>query len=380
MNIANFQSKLDFIKDLYSNEEWTERECRDDILAALEEAHTKIVNAFGESLCRLRYGKHKPSLEAVEKVVKEFPSALSYEDKDGYIPISYISEDNDDGSGLEYIPILAKEGVKHNVGGADARGGLVCRTPNGLTLNNLQNLCTCSDNEMVNLSVLKELRKMGLFVKSDIQDYKMLHYSVYSSCGRGKKRTKFLADWDPDALLNIDSLEIMNFERELDDLEILLLAGFKHFPNTGGILFLQDTAGNTVFDLACRKDYGYGLEGTMSILHKILAPRSDYPILHHVYIKAPEHVPLFAKKFHWAYHLKDHKGRTLHQAVLAAGPDVMNANSQLFASLTDDQLQTKDPIITLYPFAAMAVGEHAELEVVFDLLRRQPSVLERLHG
>ena len=48
MNIATFQSKLDFINELYSNEEWTDRECREDILAALEEAHTNIVNAFGE--------------------------------------------------------------------------------------------------------------------------------------------------------------------------------------------------------------------------------------------------------------------------------------------------------------------------------------------
>ena len=83
------------------------------------------------------------------------------------------------------------------------------------------------------------------------------------------------------------------------------------------------------------------------------------------------------RKFRWAYHLKDHNGRTLHQAVLAAGPDIMNANDILLTTLTDNQIQTKDPITTLYPFAAMAVGEHADLESTFYLLRRQPSVMNR---
>ena len=83
------------------------------------------------------------------------------------------------------------------------------------------------------------------------------------------------------------------------------------------------------------------------------------------------------RKFPWAYHLKDHNGRTLHQAVLAAGPNVMNANDILLATLTDNQIQTKDPITTLYPFAAMAVGEHADLEQCYYLLRRQPSVMDK---
>lgn len=55
----------------------------------------------------------------------------------------------------------------------------------------------------------------------------------------------------------------------------------------------------------------------------------------------------------------------------------MNSNDILFATLTDSQIQTKDPITTLYPFAAMAVGEHADLKNCFYLLRRQPSVLDQ---
>lgn len=383
MNITTFQSKLDFIKELYSNEEWTDRECREDILAALEECHTNIAHSFGKSLCRLRDGEHKPSIETVEKVMEKIPSALSYEDEVGCIPISHISdcEQNYDACGFEYIPALAKEGVKHNVGGEHGRGGLLSACYNGK--NTLQNICIFSENDLASLGVLKELRKMGLLVKSDIQEYGLLSNQIVYLSGPIKKRFEYLAEWDSDALLNIDAFEINKFDGDCGDLEPLLRAGFKHFPNIGGILFLQDSRGNTVLDLAFALDLEFKRNGVdefqdiFYILHEILSPSSDYPILHHVCTNTPEHVNIFATKFWWAYHLKDHNNRTLHQAVLAAGPDVMNANSLLLASLTDDQLQTRDPITTLYPFAAMAVGEHAKLGDIFDRLRRQPSVLER---
>ncbi|GFH49888.1 predicted protein [Chaetoceros tenuissimus] len=115
----------------------------------------------------------------------------------------------------------------------------------------------------------------------------------------------------------------------------------------------------------------------MDMLHEILSPNRDFPILHHIFTKTPQYKDLFTKTFPWAYHLKDHNSRTLHQALLAAGPEVMNDHEIFFASLSDNQIQTKDPITTLYPFATMAVGEHADLDKCFYLLRRQPSVLER---
>ena len=115
----------------------------------------------------------------------------------------------------------------------------------------------------------------------------------------------------------------------------------------------------------------------MNTLYNILSSMKNYPILHHIFTKAPKYKELFAKKFPWAGSLKDHNGRSLHQAILAAGPKVMNENEVLFAMLTDDQIQEKDPITTLFPFAAMSVGEHADLERCFYLLRRHPSVLDR---
>ena len=62
------------------------------------------------------------------------------------------------------------------------------------------------------------------------------------------------------------------------------------------------------------------------------------------------------------------------QCILAAG--VVNENVHVYASMSDVQIRTKDPVTTLYPFAAVASGEEGDLEKAFYLLRRQPCVVE----
>ena len=83
------------------------------------------------------------------------------------------------------------------------------------------------------------------------------------------------------------------------------------------------------------------------------------------------------KKFPWAYQLRDEDGRSLHQAVFAYRGKLLKTKNMLLATLTDDQIREKDPVTTLYPFAAVASGEDGDLEKSFYLLRRQPGVLER---
>ncbi|GFH57164.1 hypothetical protein CTEN210_13640 [Chaetoceros tenuissimus] len=391
MNISTFQANLDFIKILYFHEEWKDEECRDDILKAIEECNDKIEEAFGRSMHRLH--RHQPtvdaidfhfylkmpSIEAVEKVVKKFPSVLSYEDEDedGHFPIQTAAITD----GFQYVPILAKEGMKHKVGGEDARGGLLKVAKNGC--NTLQYLALFQDDEgdsTERVDVFKQLQRSGLLKKTDVQDQKMLFYSCSYET---KLRFEYLVNWVPDALIEttvkvtrtryaplIHAMSLQSEERLIFALE----AGFRHCPQIGGLLFIKDYKGSTALDCLCNEK---GVEEVVSLLHQILTPNCDYPILHHIFVKAPQHYTIFMKKFPWAYHLKDHNGRTLQQAVLAAGPDIINANDILLATLSDDQIQTKDPITTFYPFAAMAVGKKADLEQSFYLLRRQPSVLDR---
>ena len=369
MDISTLQ--IDFIKSLYLNKEWKDENCRGDILKAIEECNTKIEKAFGESMHYL--DKHKPSIEAVEKVMQKFPSTLSYVDE-GSIPIQFAAA----GYGFEYVPTLAKEGVKQKVGGEDARGGLLKIDPGAEDgWNTLQYLINCGDSSDANedaarLNVMKELRRSGLLLKKDIQEYHLLGYSCFN---KSKERFAYLVNWDPDALIEtrVRNNPMIHAVKNVD-FHLLLKAGFKYHPKIGGLLFIKDDDGTIAIDRICNEK---GDEKTMEILHDILSPTRDFPILHHVFIKAPKYIKLFTDKFPWAYHLKDHNGRTLHQALLAAGPQVMKKHGLLFASLSDNQIQAKDPITTLYPFATMAVGEHADLEKCYYLLRRQPSVLEK---
>ncbi|GFH57169.1 hypothetical protein CTEN210_13645 [Chaetoceros tenuissimus] len=374
MNISTLQSKLDFIKSIYFFEEWKDEECRKDILKAIEECNDKIEEAFGKSMHRLC--KHRPSVEAVEKVVKKFPSTLSYEDDgEGRIPIQSAAIS----PCIGYVPVLAKEGMKHKVGGEDARGGLFIEDPSDFYhRNTLQCLIENSDiDDESAISLLKELQKSGLLVKTDIREKHLLWFSCYEE---NEMRFEYLVSCDPEVLIETPTTlyfsPLIHFATELkdQDITVLLKAGFKHHPNIGGFLFIKDYEGTTGFDCLCIEK---GKEKAMSFLHEILTPDCTYPILHHVFINAPQHKDLFMQIFPWAYGLKDHNGRTLHQAVLAAGPDIMNKNNMILASLSDDQIQSKDPITTLFPFAAMAVGEHADLENTFYLLRRQPSVMDR---
>ncbi|GFH44099.1 hypothetical protein CTEN210_00573 [Chaetoceros tenuissimus] len=374
MNISILKSNLDFIHNIYHHEEWKDEKCKNDILKAIEKCNEKIEKAFGKSMHRL--GKHKPPVEAVEKVVNKFPSTLLYEGYEEQIPIQTAASNGS----IEYIQILLIEGVKYKVGGEDARGGLLTKDPSDddgwNTLQILSNYTGDGDEDEEDtkrLNALKELQNMGLIVKQDIKEQKLLS----TSCSeQSKKRFEYLVNWDPDALINttVEGQPLAHSFEDSEEFLVFFKSSFKYYPNIGGLLFIKDDDGNTAFDTMCDE---IGTKETMTILYEILTPKSDYPILHHVLVNAPQHKELFMEYFPWAYHLKDQNNRTLHQAVLAAGPDVMNLNKQLFASLSDAQIREKDPVTTLYPFAAMAVGEHADLKNTFYLLRRYPSVLDR---
>ena len=370
MNISTFQSNLDFIKSLYFREEWKDEDCRDRILEALEEANEKIEQAFGLSMHNL--WTHKPSIAAVEKVVKKFPSTLSYiDEEDVRIPIQSAAT----GDGFEYVPVLAKEGVKNKVGGDDARGGLLMIDPfDEYEWNTLQMLSNYydGDDEEDAVQMLKELRQAGLLLKKDIREQKLL---CVSCAKHSKKRFEYFASWDPDALIDTKIGNVpLAHQFATKQLPVFLEASFKYHPELGGLIFIKDDDGDIAFDTMCNI---CGEKETMTILYELLTPKSNYPILHHICTKAPQHKDLFMEYFPWATQLRDYNGRSLQQAVLAAGPDIMNANNFLFPMLTDDQIREKDPITTLYPFAAMAVGEDADLKKSFYLLRRNPSVLDR---
>ena len=80
----------------------------------------QVSNHTGEYMHNLH--EHQPDEDTLQKIIDNVPASLSYEDKYGEIPIISAVQYT---ASVHYVPLLAKEGVKHNVGGDDARGGLL---------------------------------------------------------------------------------------------------------------------------------------------------------------------------------------------------------------------------------------------------------------
>ena len=104
--------------------------------------------------------EHQPDEDTLQKVIDNVPPSFSYDNGNGNLPIFSAVEWKES---IHYVPLLAKEGVKHNVGGDDARGGLLVLPRNVLRL------LVCFDgdgtHDAVYLNAMKELRESNLLRK-----------------------------------------------------------------------------------------------------------------------------------------------------------------------------------------------------------------------
>jgi hypothetical protein len=116
-----------------------------------------------------KLGDEKPDEDTLQKIIDNVPSSLSLEGVNGWFPINSAVENEES---VHYVPLLAKEGVKHKVGGDDARGGLLG------DFNLLEVLAYEGDNsetaDPLYLDVMKKLRESKLLLREDIQDHGLL--------------------------------------------------------------------------------------------------------------------------------------------------------------------------------------------------------------
>ena len=211
----------------------------------------------------------KHNEEDVRTLISAFPDALSYEYNDGELPIHRCAwEENAwpggaktlDGRQVPFIPVLAEEGVQLNVGGDQARGGLL--THNEYGFNVLEILCLADVPEGSDLhgmyhGVLERLREMNLFKKEDIQDHELL-------IGCSLNLFDYLTDWDPIALkdwrspifgpgMSLLHNYINTFEIELEDEKVkaIIKAGLKYYPDHLGFVYQKDDEGPTAWEYLC---------------------------------------------------------------------------------------------------------------------------------
>ena len=98
----------------------------------LQSAAEDISDHTGKFLHTL--SKKKPDEDTLQKMISASPSSLNYKNDKDELPIHTATHHLDS---IRHIPLLAKEGMKHKVGGKDGRGGLLVADLN-MGLNTLQ--------------------------------------------------------------------------------------------------------------------------------------------------------------------------------------------------------------------------------------------------
>jgi len=288
----------------------------------------------GEFLHKLHI--NEPTEDEVKAVIEEFPSALSYEDILGYLPI--YSAAGDIGS-ASFVPLLAEGGVKLHVGGEGTRargGGLLVinnrRRNNHLNRNALIRLVSAykyaaNEDDTVNVAgdlscraALMKLRESDLLLKEDIRHYDLLCHVCELGC---ILRFDYLADWDPAALKECERndddplLHYIVLTAEIEQFAMVLNASLRHYPEELGLLFHKDGDGDTPCEMAFN-EYG-----------------------------------------------KDNTWMTIENC---------------FEQTRGNKITEKHPVTNLYPFMLAAAGETSELNTLYYLLRRAPEVLSHTTG
>jgi hypothetical protein len=337
----------------------------------VNDAMKQVSDHTGEYMCNLR--KHQPDEETLQKIIAYVPSSLSYEDEYGTLPIYSASESKES---VHYVPLLAKEGAKHNVGGDDARGGLMLLGHNNV----LQLLAFAGghiDADPLYLDIMKKLREFKLFLREDIQDHDLFYYACNP---KTPMRFQYFFDWCPEGLKTYQcyGLPLIHAIIQYSSIEyfsILFKTALNYHPNDLGLLFLKDDEGQTACERAFKK---YGNDKTMSAIGESI-PFDDpqLPILHHVAKHVPQYMRDFGSRYPSATYFRDSQGRTLHQAKLASGHKTFMDDPMFFLEMSDEQVREIDPGNDLYPFMVAASGETCDLSAVYSLLRRNPALAHR---
>ena len=258
----------------------------------VKSAQKQLIFIAGKSLHRL--GASKPKESTVETMVEAFPDAMKVLNAENQFPIqSCISVAYD--HALKYIPLLVREGMKHNIGDEGKHGRLLTLDPsskNG-TLNTLQAVVQIH-HELAQhegkslLKVLERLEEDGHLRTEDVMEQNLLQLSAQETC---QLQFKFLLSMDPQSIDNFakDGNLFMHWlidQKDLNCFKAVLKVTLDLYPEQAGYLFQKDTDGQqAALERAIQK---YGEKEIMTFIHEIISAKR-FPILHHALIMLRKH-------------------------------------------------------------------------------------------
>ena len=271
------------ISDLHSVRNSLDNEYGAGLMKILQSAAKDISDHTGEFLHALP--EKKPDEDTLQKMISASPSSLNYKNDTDDLPIHKVMYHPDS---IRYVPLLAREGVKHKVGGNDGRGGLLVvgsTIPGVLCLKPLQSLLwmRSKDNPYRDLcdkacvDAMKKLKDGNLLTKEDIKNHGLFTCCCFQGC---KQRFEFLCNWYPEGLKELRPIMNVTTMLSIKSFAVFLKASTKSHYQEAGLLFQTDTDGIT----ACQRAFDrYGKEETMQVIGNCI-PFDDpqIPILHHV--------------------------------------------------------------------------------------------------
>ena len=369
------QVAINVEKDLEDDEEFF-----GEIIRVVKAAKKGVIRATGGALHRLM--QTNPSIETVKKLIQGVPDALSFQDEcDHQLPIQsavyYCMLDT-----VKYIHILAKEGLKHEVGGRGTRGGLLVPDPEDEHIRNTLQLIVSKGRpgnpipyDTAYLDALKELRKDNLFLKEDIKEQNLLYHSCTP---KATMRFEYLAEWDPVNLMTgiYDRVPLSHaiIDDGLDEFTMYFQTALKYYPQHLGFLFQKDRFGKTAYERGIEK---HGIDETFNVIKQCIPTDTKLPILHHVIKDAPQFMNDLSLRYISTMYLRDADGRTLTQAAVASGSKTVKSDTMFFGKMTDDEIAELDPVTKQYPFLTCASCETNDLSTIYFLLSKNPSLLEK---
>ena len=378
-SVRDLQVALNTIVNL--KKELNDKKLIDTVTEAVKRAQKVVSDATGGALLRLNVSK--PSIDTVKELIHGIPDALSFNNEKGQLPVQSALWDIDS---IKYLPVLANEGTKLEVGGRGMRGGLLAVDPTSVNgKNTLQLLVvmefTGNSSDPIPcgpacLDALKELRGNEILLKWDIKEQNLL---LRSCVPHTKMRFEYLAEWDPDCLMT-DTYQGLPLSHAVirtpkTRFTIFLTTSLKHHPQHLGLLFQKDSSGKTAYERAIEK---HGNDYTINTIAKTCIPTDTHlPILHHVIKDAPKHINAFSSRYLSAMYLRDEDGRSFKQAAIASGSTTVKNDGLFFAMMTDDDIAELDPVTNQYPFLTSAACKASDLSTVYVLLSKNPSLLEK---
>ena len=225
----------------------------------------------------------------VETALRFFPEVISQpcgENEEGgeEYPIQRLCISNEgkyNVKAISFIAVVAPLAIEFHSFEDHARGGLLLTDYAGdNTFRNLlynlattrQHLSRPDQNDLI-ITLLIRLRRMGLFTKCDIRDYRL----VSLSCDRGnllERGFQFLVEWYPTSLVQTNEngwlpLHSVAQARSIQEFQIAFGYGIRYYPFKSGIslLFQKNNDGITPFQYACHK---YGRDEMMKAVDEVM--------------------------------------------------------------------------------------------------------------